>query len=84
MLLPAEYVSLHVNPGPEVIKLFSCSAQLSIQSIMLNYIKMPTIVGILIFISIINKISASLKARKVFIYQHFSFYEQLNFCTQLS
>ena len=42
------------------------------------------IVGILAFISMINT-SESLKARKVIlIFQHFSFYEQLKFHTQLS
>ena len=34
-------------PGTEVIKLFSCSAQLSMKFSMLINIKMPTIVGIL-------------------------------------
>ena len=39
------------QPGPEVIKLFSCSTQLSmIFSLLLN-MKMPTMVGIFIFIS---------------------------------
>ena len=33
-------------------------------------------VGILTFISMINKTSESLKARQVFIFQHFSIYEQ--------
>ena len=84
VLLPAVYVDLHVNSGPEFIKLCSCSAKLSIKFIMLINIKMPTIVGILIFISMINKISASLKARKVFSFQHFSFHEQLKLCVQLS
>ena len=45
--------------------------------------KMPTIVGILIFISMINTASESLKARKLFILQHHSFYEQLKFHAQL-
>ena len=40
-------------PGPEVIKLFSCSTQLSMKFILLINIKM-TIVGILTFISRIN------------------------------
>ena len=47
--------------------------------IMLINVKMPTIVGILTFISMINTTSENLKARKVFIFQHFSFYEQLKF-----
>ena len=46
--------------------------------------KMPTIVGILAFISMINTTSESLKARKIFIFQHFSFYEELVFHAQPS
>ena len=42
------------TPGPEVIKLFSCSAQLRLKFILLINVKMPTIVGILTFISKIN------------------------------
>ena len=45
---------------------------------------MPTIVGILAFISMKNTLIESFRARKVFIYQHFSFYEQLKFHAQLS
>ena len=43
------YIS--VMPGPEVIKLFSCSTQLSMKFSLLINMKMPTIVGIFIFIS---------------------------------
>ena len=47
--------SAHQNhPGPEVIKLFSCSAQLRLKFILLINVKMPTIVGILTFIRRIN------------------------------
>ena len=46
---------------------------------MLINVKMPTIVGIVTFISMINTTLNSLKAREVFIIQHFSFYEQLKF-----
>ena len=35
--------------GPEVIKLFSCSTQLSMKFFLLINVKMPTIVGILTF-----------------------------------
>ena len=45
---------------------------------------MPTIVGILTFISMVNTLSERLKARNVFIFRYFSFYEQLKVCTQLS
>ena len=67
------------NPktGPEVIKLFSCSTQLSTNFILLINVKMPTIVGILIFISIINTTSDRLKTGNCFTFGYFSFYEQL-------
>ena len=41
-------------PGTEVIIFFSCSAQLRLKFILLINVKMPTIVGILTFISRIN------------------------------
>ena len=39
------------SPGPEVIKMFSCSTQLSIKIFLLINVKMPTVVGILTFMS---------------------------------
>ena len=39
------------NLAPEVIKLFSCSTQLSMKFLMLINVKMPTIVGILTFVN---------------------------------
>ena len=42
--------------GPEVIKLFSCSTQLSMKFFLLINVKMPTIVGILTFRSGKNSI----------------------------
>ena len=72
------------KPGPEVIKLFSCSTQLSTEFILLINVKMPTIVGILTFISMINTTSERLIARKFFICPYFSFDEQLKFRAQLS
>ena len=47
--------------------------------IMLINVKMPTFVGILTFISLINTASECLKGIKVFIVQDFSFYKQLKF-----
>ena len=41
----------YLKTGPEVIKLFSCSTQLSMKFFSLINIKMPTIVGILTFMS---------------------------------
>ena len=80
-------LTFHVNhlPGPEVIKLFSCSTQLSTKFILLINVKMPTIVGIFTFISMIhvNTTSEVLKARNFFIGRYFSFYEQLKFRAQL-
>ena len=65
-------------------KTFLSSAQLIMKYVMLINVKMPTIVGILTFIRKINTIPESLKARKVSISPHFSFYEQLKFHDQSS
>ena len=73
-----------ISPGPEVIKLFSCSTQLSTKFILLINVKMPTIVGILTFISMINTTSERLRARNFFVCRYFSFYEQLKICARLS
>ena len=73
-----------VGPGLEVIKLFSCSTQLSTKFILLINVKMRTIVGILTFICRINSTSENLKARKICVFQDFTFDEQLNFYAQLS
>ena len=51
---------------------------------MLVNFKMPKIVGILAFISMLNATSESLKARKVGTFEQLSFYEQLKFHAQLS
>ena len=53
-------VSNIMKPSPEVMKLFSCSTQLSSKFILLINVKMPTIVGILTFISMINTTSERL------------------------
>ena len=71
-------------PGPEVIKLFPCLTQMNTKFILLINVKMPTIVGILTFISMINTTSERLKARNFFICPYFSFYKQLKFLAQLS
>ena len=50
--------NLHAfNSGPEVIKLFSCSAQLRLKFILLINVKMPTIVGILTIAGILTFLS---------------------------
>ena len=69
------------KPDPEVIKLFSYSTQLSTKFILLINVKIPTIVGILTVISLINTTSERLKARHLFICRYFRFYEQLNSCS---
>ena len=69
---------------PRGYKTFLCSTQLSTKFTMLIKVKMPTIVGILTFISMINTISERLKARNFSICRYFSFYEQLIFHAQLS
>ena len=69
---------------PEVIKLFPCSTQQSTKFILLINVKMPTMVGILTFISMINTTSERLKSRNILSCQYFSFYEQLNLRAQLS
>ena len=71
---PTKYDSNHCQPGPEVMQLFSCSAQLSTEFILLINVEMPTIVGILTFISMINTTSERPKARNFFICRYFSFY----------
>ena len=62
--------TLNWSHGPEVIKLFPCSTQLSTKFIMLINVKMPTF--------------ERLKARNFFIYRYFSVYEQLKFRAKLS
>ena len=47
---------MKVKTGPEVIKLFSCSTQLSMKFSPLINVKMPTIVGILTCMSGKNNI----------------------------
>ena len=49
-------MSVHATSGPEVIKLFSCSTQLSMKFSPLKDVKMPTIVGILTCMSGKNNI----------------------------
>ena len=50
-------VSENLKTGPGEIELFFRSTQPSIKFIMLKNAKMPTLVGILTFISMINKTS---------------------------
>ena len=74
----------HMMNRPRGYKIVSCSTKLSTKFILLINVKMPTIVGILTFISMIDTTSERLKARNFFICQYFNFYEQLKFRAQLS
>ena len=56
-----QYMSL----GPEVIKVFSCSTQLSMKFSLLIDMKMPTIVGIFIFISRENFMLSYVKQERI-------------------
>ena len=69
---------------PEVIKLLSCSTQLGTKFTLLINFKIPTSVGTLTFIRIINTTSEGLKARNFFICRYFSFYERMKLPAQLS
>ena len=53
-----------VTSGPEVIKLFSCSTQLSMKFFPLTNVKMPTVVGILTFMSGKNSILGLCEPKK--------------------
>ena len=72
-----------VNSGPELdaIKLSSLT-QLSTKFILLINVEVPTLVGIVTFLSMMDTTSKRLKARNFFICLYFSFYEQLKFRAQ--
>ena len=74
----------HTDPGPKVIKLFSCSTQLSLKFILLINVKMLTNVGILTFISWINYQFLRFEPEFSNNFDYFSIYEQLKFHAQLS
>ena len=50
--------------GPEVIKLFPCSTQLSMKFFLLINVKMPTNVGILTFMNVKNSIISLSEPKK--------------------
>ena len=52
----SDHTARNAKPGPEVIKLFSCSTQMSMKFFLLINVKMPTIVGILTFMNGKNSI----------------------------
>ena len=53
------------HPGPEVIKLYSCSTQLSMKFFLLINVKMPTNVGILTFTSGKNSIRGLSEPKRI-------------------
>ena len=58
------YPLCRTKPGPEVIKLFSCSTQLSMKIFLLINVKMPTNVGILTFMGGKNSILGLFEPKK--------------------
>ena len=74
----------HQNIWPQGYKTFFMLNLAEHEMYPANNVKMPTSVGILTFISILNTTSERLKARNIFICRYFSFYEQLKFRDQLS
>ena len=73
-----------MNLAPRLQNFFPCSTQLGTKLILLINAKMPTIVGVLTFISRINTTSERLKTINFIISRYSSFYEQLKFRAQLS
>ena len=68
----------------EIIKLSSCSTQMCMEFDMLIIVKMPTVVDILTFISIINEKFECFKQEKICISNYFSQINELKFHGQLS
>ena len=69
------------RPGLEVINVFSCSTTMSMKFIMLMNVKMPTSVGILTLICMINTtyIGEFESKTHLYFFEQFYFYEQLKF-----
>ena len=71
-------------PGREVIKLFSCSTQMSMKFFLLTIVKMPTVVGILTFMSRKNSIIGLSEPEKKAEFLDVVKLEHLKFRAQLS
>ena len=85
--LHLEYQRSIINryvPSVKILQLFHVQLNQACEFIMLIIVRMPTIVGIFTFTSIIKTTSECYKARKVFIFRHFSFVERLKFHAQFS
>ena len=78
------FKSGRLTPGPDIIKLFSCSTQLRLKYILLINVKMPTIVGILTFMSRINYSFLGLEPEFSNNFDNFNIDEQLKFHALLS
>ena len=61
----------HSRPGPEGIRLFSCSTQLSMEFFLLISVKMTKIVGILTFMNKKNSILGLSERNKMLIFMIF-------------
>ena len=72
------------RPGPEVIKLLSCSTRLSMKFFLLINVKMPTIVGILTIMSRKNSTLSLSEPKESRTAWYFYTYEHLKFHAQLS
>ena len=72
------------SQAPRLKKLFSCSTQLSMNFFLLINVKMPTIVGILTFMSRKNSILGLSESEKSWISWYFYTYYHLKFHAQLS
>ena len=70
----SKFYKLRNEIWPRGYKLFSCSVQLSMKFVLLIHVKMPTIVGILTFISRINTTSECL-IHKLYLFLKFGFHE---------
>ena len=81
--LCSRYGHCRKQTWPRGYNTFLCSTQLNMKFILFINVKMPTIIGILTFVSRINTISDSFITRKELICQHFSCYEKLKFHSQL-
>ena len=67
------------KPGPEAIQLFSCSTQLSMNISLQISMKMPTIVGIFIFISRETFMLSYVKKKQFAILRNLIFISGTNF-----
>ena len=80
VLANIENTSFKIASGPEVIKLFSCTTQLSMKFVLLINVKMPTFV----FIFRINNWLWYFKPENSIDFGYFYIYEQFKFHAQLS